>query len=73
MFSCFSDLCVDINKIGSQQAHEMNACALIYGMTSNDFFSFLTRDVEEAENLKIAREREEEKAMYSVYTVIYLT
>uniref|UniRef100_A0A1B6DU17 Suppressor of white apricot N-terminal domain-containing protein n=1 Tax=Clastoptera arizonana TaxID=38151 RepID=A0A1B6DU17_9HEMI len=59
------DLCVDINKIGSQQAHEMNACAHIYGMTSNDFFSFLTKDVEEAENLKIAREREEEKAMYS--------
>uniref|UniRef100_A0A1B6IL57 Suppressor of white apricot N-terminal domain-containing protein n=1 Tax=Homalodisca liturata TaxID=320908 RepID=A0A1B6IL57_9HEMI len=59
------DLCVDVNKISSAQAHEMNASALSYGMMSNDFFSFLTKDVEEAENLKIAREREEEKAMFS--------
>ncbi|XP_054262730.1 CLK4-associating serine/arginine rich protein [Macrosteles quadrilineatus] len=59
------DLCVDVNKISSAQAHEMNAAALAYGMCSNDFFSFLTRDVEEAETLKLAREREEEKAMFS--------
>lgn len=62
----FTDLCVDVNKISSAQAHEMNAAALAYGMCSNDFFSFLTRDVEEAETLKLAREREEEKAMFSV-------
>jgi len=60
------DLCVDVNKISSAQAHEMNETALTYGMVGNDFFSFLTKDVEEAENLKLAREREEEKAMFSV-------
>lgn len=66
IFTRFLDLCVDVNKISTAQAHEMNASALSYGMKSNDFFSFLTKDVEEAENLKIAREREEEKAMFSV-------
>ncbi|XP_039293217.1 CLK4-associating serine/arginine rich protein [Nilaparvata lugens] len=59
------DLCVDVSKIGNQQAREMNVCAHVYGMQSNDFFSFLTNDIEEAENLRLAREREEEKAMYS--------
>ncbi|XP_075233554.1 CLK4-associating serine/arginine rich protein-like isoform X2 [Lycorma delicatula] len=59
------DLCVDVSKVDTKQAHEMNTCAHMYGMQSNDFFSFLTRDVEEAENLRIAREQEEEKAMYS--------
>lgn len=55
-----------MDKVSSVQAHELNGAAHSYGMMSNDFFSFLTRDVEEAENMKIAREREEEKAMFSV-------
>lgn len=50
----------------TDQAHELNSSALPYGMESNDFFSFLTKDREEADNLRIAKELEEEKAMYSV-------
>jgi len=60
---------VDVSKVGTQQAHEMNRCGLIYGMSGNDFFSFLTDDVEEQEALKLAREHEEEKAMFSVRPV----
>ncbi|KAL1138577.1 hypothetical protein AAG570_008640 [Ranatra chinensis] len=59
------DMCVDVNKVTTQQAHELNSCALIYGMEGNDFFSFLTKDKEEAETLRLAKELEEEKAMYS--------
>ncbi|KAJ9586229.1 hypothetical protein L9F63_020138 [Diploptera punctata] len=51
--------------IGPQQAHEMNMCGAAYGMSGNDFFTFLTRDIEEKESLRLAREQEEEKAMYS--------
>ncbi|XP_021931537.1 CLK4-associating serine/arginine rich protein isoform X2 [Zootermopsis nevadensis] len=59
------DLCVDVTQVGPQQAHEMNMCGAVYGMSGNDFYTFLTRDVEEKESLRQAREQEEEKAMYS--------
>jgi hypothetical protein len=44
----------------------MNMCGAAYGMSGNDFYTFLTRDIEEKESLRQAREQEEEKAMYSV-------
>lgn len=61
-----ADLCVDVTQVGPQQAHEMNMCGAAYGMSGNDFYTFLTRDIEEKESLRQAREQEEEKAMYSV-------
>lgn len=62
----YLDLTVDVSKIETQQAHELNSCAHAYGMFTNDFFSFLNNDLEEAENMRIAKEQEEEKAMFSV-------
>lgn len=59
------DMCLDVSKIDNKQAHEMNRCGLSYGMSGNDFFSFLTDDFEEQEALKLAREQEEEKAMFA--------
>ncbi|XP_014239835.1 CLK4-associating serine/arginine rich protein isoform X2 [Cimex lectularius] len=59
------DVCMDVNKVSTQQAHELNTSAQPYGMEGNDFFSFLTKDREEADNLKLVKELEEEKAMYS--------
>lgn len=44
----------------------MNSVGQRYGLTGNDFFSFLTNDVEEQEAMKLARQQEEEKAMFSV-------
>lgn len=35
-------------------------------MTTNDFYSFLNNDLEEAENIQLARLAEEEKAMFAV-------
>jgi arginine/serine-rich splicing factor 16 len=61
-----SDLNVDVNQIGPQQAHEINQCGTGFGLVGNDFYSLLTRDLEEQEALRLAREHEEEKAMYSV-------
>lgn len=43
----------------------MNACGRHYGMKSNDFYSFLTKDSDEADALKLAREEEQEKIMLS--------
>lgn len=59
------DLCIDVSKIEQSQAHEMNRCGQQFGMCSNDFYSFLINDMEEAENIRIAREEEHEKALYS--------
>lgn len=50
----------------------MNMCGAAYGMSGNDFYTFLTRDIEEKESLRQAREQEEEKAMYSVSKVLLL-
>lgn len=59
------DLCIDVSKVEQTQAHEMNKCGQHFGMCSNDFYSFLTNDMEEAENIRLAREEEHEKALFS--------
>uniref|UniRef100_A0A182LS26 Suppressor of white apricot N-terminal domain-containing protein n=1 Tax=Anopheles culicifacies TaxID=139723 RepID=A0A182LS26_9DIPT len=59
------DVSIDINKIGTNQAHELNTCGRQYGMKSNDFYSFLTKDADEADALRMAREEEQEKIMFS--------
>lgn len=57
------DVSIDITKIQTNQAHELNSCGRKYGMLSNDFYSFLTKDYDEIESLKLAREEEAEKIM----------
>lgn len=57
------DVSIDISKIDTNQAHELNSYGRQYGMTSNDFYSFLTKDADEAESLRMAREEEQEKIM----------
>lgn len=65
-FFSFVDLSIDISKIGTDQANELNSTAHGFGMTTNDFYSFLNNDLEEAENIQLARLAEEEKAMFAV-------
>lgn len=62
----FIDLSIDVSKIGTDQANELNFTAHGFGMTTNDFYSFLNNDLEEAENIQLARLAEEEKAMFAV-------
>ncbi|KAL1489798.1 hypothetical protein ABEB36_013730 [Hypothenemus hampei] len=59
------DLAINVSKIDSSQAHEMNKHGQQFGMAGNDFYSYLTNDMEEAESYKLAREEEHEKALYS--------
>jgi arginine/serine-rich splicing factor 16 len=63
---CIIDLSIDVSKIGTDQANELNSTAHGFGMTTNDFYSFLNNDLEEAENIQLARLAEEEKAMFAV-------
>lgn len=63
---CSIDLSIDVSKIGTDQANELNSTAHNFGMTTNDFYSFLNNDLEEAENIQLARLAEEEKAMFAV-------
>lgn len=57
------DVALDVTKVDTQQAHELNTCGQHYGMVSNDFYSYLTKDADEAESLRMAREEEQEKIM----------
>lgn len=57
------DVCININKLDVTQGNELNKFGRGYGMLSNDFYSFLTRDADEAESLRLAREEEQEKVL----------
>uniref|UniRef100_A0AAR5P7M8 Suppressor of white apricot N-terminal domain-containing protein n=1 Tax=Dendroctonus ponderosae TaxID=77166 RepID=A0AAR5P7M8_DENPD len=59
------DLAINVSKIDSAQAHDLNKHGQQFGMSGNDFYSFLTNDLEEAESYKLAKEEEHEKALYS--------
>lgn len=59
------DLAINVSKMDPTQANEMNKHGRSYGMSSNDFYSFLINDLEEAEAVKQAREEEQEKALFS--------
>uniref|UniRef100_A0A1A9WC31 DRY_EERY domain-containing protein n=1 Tax=Glossina brevipalpis TaxID=37001 RepID=A0A1A9WC31_9MUSC len=59
------DVSIDITKLDTSQAHELNACGRNYGMLSNDFYSYLTKDMDEADALRIAREEQREKMLLS--------
>lgn len=59
------DLCIDVNKMESSQAHELNALGPKYGMAGCDLFSFLTADADDVDHQKQLLREEKEKAMYS--------
>lgn len=59
------DLAINVSKVDSAEAHEMNRHGRNFGMSTNDFYSFLTNDLEEAENFRLAKEEENEKALFA--------
>ena len=60
---------VDVLALTNQQQHELNVAGLEYGLNAQDFMDLISRDLEEAEELRLAKEHEDEKAMYSVSQV----
>merc|ERR1719186_1490818 len=59
------DLTVDVLSLGPDNQSEINKLGMGYSLGKKDFVKLLARDVEEAEELKMAREKEVEKSMYS--------
>ena len=59
------DLTVDIMALNPDQRVEINSKGKTYGLGRKDFIKNLARDIEEAAELKHAKEKEEEKAMFS--------
>lgn len=59
------DVTVNVDALTTEQSKEMNEHSFKYGMVGEDFIRFMVRDKEEAESLRLAKEAEEEKAMYS--------
>lgn len=57
------DVSIDINKIGTTEAHELNNCGKRYGMVTNDFFSYLTKDEDEKQSMKAIKEQEADKIL----------
>lgn len=55
-----------MDQLTTEQMHEVNKCALHYGLGRQDFMSLLTRDLDEQESMRVAKEEEQERAMYSV-------
>ncbi len=51
--------------------HEVNKCARHYGLGRQDFMSLLTRDLDEQECMRVAKEEEQERAMYSVHILAH--
>ncbi|KAG7170678.1 CLK4-associating serine/arginine rich protein-like [Homarus americanus] len=60
------DLTVDVMSLSNTQQQEMNVSGVEYGLNQDDFMSLISRDLQEAEELRVAKEHEDEKAMYSV-------
>lgn len=53
-------------SLSNTQQQEMNTSGVEYGLNQDDFMSLISRDLQEAEELRVAKEHEDEKAMYSV-------
>uniref|UniRef100_T1IQN1 Suppressor of white apricot N-terminal domain-containing protein n=1 Tax=Strigamia maritima TaxID=126957 RepID=T1IQN1_STRMM len=59
------DVTINVEDLTQEQSKEMNELSFKYGMFNDDFIRLLHKDKEEAEALRLAKEAEEEKAMYS--------
>lgn len=59
------DLTVDIMALSTEAQNEINLVGRGYNLGKQDFIKFLARDIEEAQEMRIAKEQEEEKAMFS--------
>ena len=59
------DLTVDIMALNPEQRTEINSKGKTYGLGKEDFIKSLAKDIEEAAEMKHAKEKEEEKAMFS--------
>lgn len=60
------DLTIAVDKLTTEQMHEVNKCAMRFGLGRQDFMSLLTKDLDEQESMRVAKEEEQERAMYSV-------
>lgn len=59
-------------SLSNVQQQEMNLSGVEYGLNQDDFMSLISRDLQEAEELRVAKEHEDEKAMYSVRSILCL-
>ena len=60
------DMTVDIMALNTDSQRDINRVGKGYNLGRDDFIKFLARDIEEQQELKAAKQQEEEKAMYSV-------
>ena len=59
------DTSVNVDQLTSEQGHRINSIAHKFGMKNDDFLKFLDEDKVEAEKIRLAKELENEKSMFS--------
>ncbi len=59
------DTTVNIDQLDNEMGHRINSIALKFGMKNDDFIKFLDEDKTEAEKIKLAKELENEKSMFT--------
>ena len=60
------DMTVDFMSLSGEAQVEINTVGKNYDLGRSDFVKFLARDIEEAQEMRTAKQEEEEKAMFSV-------
>ena len=60
------DMNIDMMGMSVDQRDDINKTGKTFGLGKEDFIKYLAVDVEEAEAMRHAKEKESEKAMYSV-------
>jgi hypothetical protein len=60
------DLTVDFMSLTSETQSEINEVGKNYNLGKSDFVKYLAKDIEEAQELRNAKQQEEEKALLSV-------
>ena len=57
---------VDVMQLTNQQQQLLNSSGTGYGLQTKDFMSLISRDLQEAEELRQVKQHQDEKAMLSV-------
>lgn len=65
------DLLVNMDDLNYAQKAELNISGTKYGLSAGDFMNYLNADLEEKEEIRLAKLQEEEKQTMSVCEILF--
>lgn len=66
-----ADMTVDVMQLDNLQQQQLNTTGTSFGLKQQDFMDLISRDLQEAEELRQVKQHQDEKALLSVGS--YLT